>query len=99
MLKFDSKFIFVFSFNFIFVLYIRYYIINIIAARQFSIENFGWLSDAPCASVRNGMREPESIRRIFFIFCMKLIYYDTTITHISNFQKIQHGRRYEDNYR
>ena len=48
--------------------------------------------------VRNGMRGPESIRRIFFIFCMKLTYDDTTKTHISNFQKIKHGRRYNDNY-
>ena len=27
--------------------------ITVIAPRQFMIENFGWLSDAPCASVRN----------------------------------------------
>ena len=30
-----------------------------------AIENFGWLSDAPCAY---GTRGPESIRRIFSIF-------------------------------
>ena len=55
------------------------------------LENFGWLSDAPCASVRNGMRGPESIGRIFFIFCMKLTDNDTTKTHVSNFQKILYG--------
>ena len=66
-----------------------------IAPRQFSIEHFGWLSDAPCASVhasvhlcvRNGMFGPESIRRIFLIFCMKLTYNDTT-KHIFQFFKI-----------
>ena len=31
-----------------------------------------------CICVRNGMRGPESIRRIFFIFCMKPTYDDTT---------------------
>ena len=71
---------------------------KVIAPRQFLIENFRWLSDAPCVFVRNGMRGPESIRLIFFIFCMKLTNNDTAKTQISNFQKIQHGRRYDDYY-
>ena len=63
------------------------------STRQFSIKNFGWLSDAPCVSVcvcvcvRNCMRRPESVTQIFFIFCMKLTYDDTTKTDISNLKK------------
>ena len=55
-----------------------------------------------CASVClcvTGMRGLESIRQIFFIFCMKLTYDDTRKIHISNFPKIQHGPRYNDNQR
>ena len=37
--------------------------------------------------------------RSFFIFYMKLAYHGATKPHISNFQKIQHGRRYGDNSR
>ena len=60
-------------------------VMAIIAPWHYLNENFGWLSDAPCASVRlcvTGMRRPESIRQIFFIFCMKLTYDNTTKTHI-----------------
>ena len=78
-------------------------IVSVIAPRQFSIENFGGLSDSPrpCVRpcVRNGMRCSEPMGQIILIFCMKLTYNGTTKTHISNFQKIKHGRRYGDNYR
>ena len=41
----------------------------------------------------------ESIGQILFIFYMKLTYNGATKTHISNLKKIQHVRRYGDNYR
>ena len=69
-----------------------------ISPLQFSKENFGWLSDAPCACVTVcAGRNLEG--GSFSFFCMKLTYDDATKTHISNLKKIQHGRRYDDNYR
>ena len=77
----------------IFCFLIGLYTNSLFLPGKFSIENFGWLSDAPCAcvclcvSVRNGMRGLESITRIFFIFCMKLTYDETTKTQFQIFEK------------
>ena len=48
-------------------------------------EKFGGLSDAPRPCVRNGMHRSESMRQIFFIFCMKLPYHGATKTDICLF--------------
>ena len=52
--------------------------------------------------IQKSIRGLESIGQIFFIFYMTLTYNhdnSATKTHISNFQKIQHGRRYGNNFR
>ena len=58
----------------------------LIAPRQFLIEKFRRVIRFPSSvrpSVRlSGMRGPESMRRIFLIFCIKLTYNETTMAHI-----------------
>ena len=57
-----------------------------------------WSGSFSFSKIQKSMRWLESMGQIFFIFYMKLAYNGATKTHISNFQKIQHGRRYGDNY-
>ena len=54
----------------------------IFAPRQFSIENFGGLSDSPRPSVTGC-----AARNLWGDLCMKLTYNGTTKPHISNFYK------------